>query len=79
MALMAVWITQKLDATDTREAKTLWYRVGTAFPHKQGSGFNIEFIPGISVSGNIVILPIKDKGDDNHAPTPLYGLDNLPS
>lgn len=79
MSLMAVWITQKLEATNTREAKTLWHRVGTAFPHKQGEGFNIEFIPGISVSGNIVILPIKDKVGDEPSNNQLYGMDNLPS
>jgi len=74
--MLGVFITQKLEATQDREEKTLWHRVGTAFKHKSGEGFNIELIPGVAVSGKIVILPITDK--NNGSASQSYNLDNLP-
>ena len=37
--------------------KTNYIRVGAAFPHRKGCGFNIEITEGISVSGQLVALP----------------------
>lgn len=74
--MLGVFITQKLEATQDREEKTLWHRVGTAFKHKSGEGFNIELIPGVAVSGKIVILPITEKS--NGSVSQSYNLDNLP-
>jgi hypothetical protein len=74
--MLGVFITQKLEATQDREEKTLWHRVGTAFKHKAGEGFNIELIPGVAVSGKIVILPITEK--NNGSASQSYNLDNLP-
>jgi len=39
------------------EDRTSYTRVGAAFPHKKGCGFNIEITEGISVSGQLVALP----------------------
>ena len=43
--------------TNDGEEKTAYYQVGTAFFHKNGPGLNIEFIEGISVTGQVVCLP----------------------
>jgi hypothetical protein len=39
------------------ENHTSYTRVGAAFPHKKGCGFNVEITEGISVSGQLVALP----------------------
>lgn len=39
--------------------KKLYTKVGTAFPHKQGGGFNIVLRKGISVSDRLVVFPKK--------------------
>lgn len=38
------------------EVKTFWHRVGTAFPQKNGSGFNIVIPEGVSISGRVLML-----------------------
>lgn len=76
--MFGVFVTQKLEATHDREGKTLWHRVGTAFKHKQGEGYNIEITPGVAVSGKLVILPITDKNNGNASGDQSYNLDNLP-
>lgn len=43
------------------EKKNRWNEVGVAFPHKDGAGFSIELVPGIAVSGQLVILQRKPK------------------
>jgi hypothetical protein len=37
------------------EQKGFWTRIGSAWPHKDGKGLNIQIIPGIAVSGRIVL------------------------
>lgn len=39
------------------EEKRKWHEVGTAFPSKSGKGLNLYITPGLSVSGQIVIVP----------------------
>jgi hypothetical protein len=39
-----------------------WTRIGTAFPHKEGPGFNIE-LRAFPMDGRLVILP-PDQSDD---------------
>ena len=45
------------------EVKKFWHKVGTAFPHKDGEGMNIEIIDGLSVSGKLVITERKAKDE----------------
>ena len=45
------------DMDPAGEDRTSYTRVGAAFPHKKGCGFNIEITEGISVSGQLVALP----------------------
>ena len=45
------------------ELKCNYTKVGVAFPHDKGEGFNLKFTPGISVSGDLVAFPPKE--DEN--------------
>lgn len=53
---LQVFVTENFQGNDGEE-RTNYIRVGAAFPHKTGSGFNIEVSEGISVSGQLVVLP----------------------
>jgi len=52
---LGVFVTE--DYQSNGEDKTSYTRVGAAFPHRNGSGFNIQIQEGISVSGQLVALP----------------------
>ena len=53
---LQVFVTENYQGNDGEE-KTSYTRVGAAFPHRKGCGFNIEITEGISVSGQLVALP----------------------
>ena len=53
--VLSVFVTE--DYQSNGEDRTSYTRVGAAFPHKKGCGFNIEITDGISVSGQLVALP----------------------
>ena len=53
---LGVFVTEDYQGNDGEE-KTSYTRVGAAFPHRKGCGFNIEITEGISVSGQLVALP----------------------
>ena len=53
---LRVLVTETYQGSDGEE-KTAYHQVGTAFFHKKGHGLNVEFIEGISVSGQVVMLP----------------------
>ena len=38
-----------------------WTRVGSAWPHKDGKGLNIQLVPGIAVSGRLVLREYTDE------------------
>lgn len=42
------------ESTDEND-KPFWTRVGAAWPHKDGKGFNIQLASGIAVSGRVVL------------------------
>ncbi len=52
---------EEYDAGNGKKAKS-WTRIGAAFPHKDGPGFNLE-LRALPVDGRIVLLP-PDTGDD---------------
>jgi len=37
-----------------------WTRVGSAWPHKDGKGLNVQLAPGVSVSGRLVLREYTD-------------------
>ena len=53
---LGVFVTENYQGNDGEE-KTSYTRVGAAFPHRKGAGFNIEITEGISVSGQLVAFP----------------------
>jgi hypothetical protein len=42
------------------EQKSNYTKVGVAFPHDKGEGFNLKITPGISISGDLVVFPPKE-------------------
>ena len=42
------------------EMKTNYTKVGVAFPHDKGDGFNLKITPGLSVSGDLVVFPPRE-------------------
>lgn len=45
------------------ETKSSYTKVGVAFPHDKGGGFNLKITPGLAVSGDLVVFPPKE--DEN--------------
>ena len=46
------------------EVRTAYYRAGVAFENKAG-GFNIEVVDGLALTGRAVILPRKERAEDD--------------
>jgi hypothetical protein len=46
---------QEYDAADGKKARS-WTRIGVAFPHKDGTGFNID-LHALPLNGRIVLFP----------------------
>ena len=44
-----------------------WTKVGVAFPHKEGAGFNIQ-LRSLPVDGRLVVLPAEAAEDAQPAP-----------
>ena len=42
------------------EIKSNYTKVGVAFPHDKGDGFNLKITPGLAVSGDLVVFPPKE-------------------
>lgn len=59
------YVTQEIEQNG--EKKTFWTKIGAAFENRS-NGFNVTLIPGISVSGKIVLLEPKEKEETG---TPL--------
>lgn len=45
---------------DDGEIKSNFTKVGVAFPHEKGEGFNLRFTNGLAVSGDLVAFPPKE-------------------
>jgi hypothetical protein len=45
------------------EMKSNYTKVGVAFPHDKGEGFNLKITPGLSVSGDLVVFPPRENED----------------
>lgn len=56
---------------ETKEERTFWTRVGTAFVAKNGrpGSYTLYITPGLSVTGQIVLVP-SDRGDVADAAAP---------
>ena len=52
---------EEYDAGNGKKGRA-WTRIGAAFPHKEGPGFNIE-LKSIPLDGRIVLLPPDESRD----------------
>lgn len=46
------------------DRKAIWHKVGTVWPHKSGTGFDLVIPAGISLSGRIVCTEPKEQPAD---------------
>ena len=63
MTIFNAYITEDYTDKNTGEEKTSFTRVGTAFPHKKGNGFNLVIPDGLAISGRILITERKSQDD----------------
>jgi hypothetical protein len=54
------------DAKEGSDKPGIWRRVGSVWPHKNGTGFDVVIDDQISISGRIVCTPPKGKDDKRH-------------
>ncbi|HBC7577594.1 TPA: hypothetical protein KEZ39_003581 [Escherichia coli] len=55
-----VYVTQELPTDENGGKNTYWTKVGAAFAHNGKPGLNIMLVPGIAVSGKLVLLEPKE-------------------
>lgn len=66
MATYNVLIPEKYIGADKVE-RTSYFNIGVAFDTKDGEGLSVRLAPGVTVSGQILILPRKDRDGSQHA------------
>ncbi|EAS2064045.1 hypothetical protein ACFFW7_003532 [Salmonella enterica] len=67
--LYYVYIIQENQTETPGEKNTWWTKVGVVFPHKNKPGLNIILIPGIAVTGKLVLLePREDASPQTDTP-----------
>lgn len=62
-AHLFAYTVREFDAPDGKKARS-WTRIGVAFPHKDGTGFNVE-LHSLPLDGRIVLFP--PNGDDGES------------
>ncbi|EGB7464981.1 hypothetical protein RXD94_004570 [Escherichia coli] len=55
-----VYVTQDVPTDENGGKNTYWTKVGAAFAHNGKPGLNIMLVPGIAVSGKLVLLEPKE-------------------
>ena len=60
---LVAYAVEEYDAGNGKKAKS-WTRIGAAFPHKDGMGFNIQ-LRALPIDGRIVLLP-PDSGEERN-------------
>jgi hypothetical protein len=53
--------------TVDRQVRSEWTKVGVAFPHKSGTGFNID-LHAVPLDGKLTIFPFKEKKEGDAGP-----------
>lgn len=53
--LRAYVVEDRQSDTATDDAISFWTRVGSAWPHQDGKGWNVQLVPGVAVSGRLVL------------------------
>jgi len=49
------------DKEEGSDEKSFWTRVGSAWPHGDGKGLNIQIASGVAVSGRLVLREYTEK------------------
>jgi hypothetical protein len=65
---MNVFTVEDYELSDGKKRQT-WIKIGTAFPHKDGVGFNID-LRAFPRDGRLVVLPRREDKPDTEAPAP---------
>ena len=55
-----VYVTPEVPTDENGGKNTYWTKVGAAFAHNGKPGLNIMLVPGIAVSGKLVLLEPKE-------------------
>ncbi|HDK6220019.1 TPA: hypothetical protein M2P66_000088 [Klebsiella quasipneumoniae] len=58
-----VYVTQESQPDPQGEKTTWWTKVGVAFAHNGKPGLNIVLMPGIAVSGKLVLIEPREDHD----------------
>ena len=53
--------THHLFVVDDQNGKAFWTRVGAVWPNRDGKGFAIDILPGLSISGRVVMREIAEE------------------
>ena len=61
---LGIFVTESYEGNDGEE-RTSYHRVGAMFPHRKGGGFTVRITNGISVTGDLVALPPREKPEPN--------------
>lgn len=67
MTIFNLLIPEERTDKKSGEVKAFWHRVGTAFPHQKGEGFNLVIPEGVSITGKVIMLPREAKEPDSAA------------
>jgi hypothetical protein len=54
-----------VEAKEGSDRKAKWHEVGAVWPHKNGKGFDLVTLPGVSLSGRIVCTERRDSSGLN--------------
>jgi hypothetical protein len=57
---------ESFDGADGKPASR-WTKIGVAFPHKDGTGFNVQ-LNALPVDGKVVLVPPLEREDEKPAP-----------
>jgi hypothetical protein len=64
MTVFNIIVPEEWEDKKTGELKTQYHRVGVAFQNKAG-GFNCKVPNGLALTGEFIILPRKDRAEDD--------------
>jgi hypothetical protein len=67
VAYLNAMMVESFDGADGKPASR-WTKIGVAFPHKDGTGFNVQ-LNALPVDGKVVLVPpLPEREDEKPAP-----------
>ncbi len=67
MAIFNLVIPEEYTEKKSGEIKTMWHRVGSAFPHESGKGFTLRIPEGVAITGKVMMLERDQKPPETAA------------